>query len=165
MKAVEAGHRVFLITCHDLVGRVRRAVRMGRQERLLTTLQRPKLLIFDEIGYPPLERPESTFLFEVIAKRYDREKAIVVTSNKSWGAWGEILLDQVMTAAILNRMLHGFVNVNIQGESYRLREHRRPGLSPRNLDQGKKRTRSGLPTSRRAVSNSHRRFYPTPNRP
>ena len=137
LKAVEAGHRIFFMTCHDLVGRFRRAVRMERQERLLTTLLRPKLLILDEIGYTPLERPEATFLFEVIAKRYDREKAIVVTSNKSWGAWGEILPDQVMTAAILDRLLHRSVTVNIQGESYRLREHRRAGLSPRNLDPGK----------------------------
>jgi len=133
IKALEAGHRIFFISCHDFVGRFRRAVRMERQDRLLTTLLRPRLLILDEIGYTPLDRDEATFLFEVVAKRYDREKPIIVTSNKSWGAWGEILPDQVMTAAILDRLLHRSVTLNIQGESYRLRQHRRTGLAPQPL--------------------------------
>lgn len=130
IRAIEAGHRIFFITCHDLVARFRRAVRMDRVDRLLATLLRPRLLILDEIGYTPLERPEATFLFEVVAKRYDRLKPMIVTSNKSWGAWGEILPDQVMTAAILDRLLHRSVTINIQGESYRLRQHRKAGIGP-----------------------------------
>ena len=131
LRAVEAGHRIFFIACHDLVTRHRKACRMDREDRLLAALLRPKLLILDEVGYTPLERPEATFLFEVIAKRYDRQKSLIVTSNKSWGAWGEILPDQVMTAAILDRLLHRSVTLNIQGESYRLRQHRKAGLTPR----------------------------------
>ena len=134
LKAVEAGQRIFFIACHDLVTRYRKACRADREERLLATLLRPKVLILDEVGYTPLERPEATFLFEVVAKRYDRQKSIIVTSNKSWGAWGEILPDQVMTAAILDRLLHRSVTLNIQGESYRLRQHRKAGLMPRNWD-------------------------------
>ncbi len=140
IKALEAGHRIFFITCHDFVTRFRRAARMDREDRLLTTLLRPKLLLLDEIGYTPLERPEATFLFEVVAKRYDRHKSIVVTSNKSWGAWGEILPDQVMTAAILDRLLHRSVTINIQGESYRLREHRKAGIGPTPWSPGKEVT-------------------------
>ena len=131
MKALEAGHRIGFLACHDLVLRHKKACRADREDRLLTTLLRPRLLILDEIGYTPLERPEATFLFEVIAKRYERRKPIVVTSNKSWGSWGDILPDQVMTAAILDRLLHRSVTLNIQGESYRLREHRKAGLTPR----------------------------------
>lgn len=130
LKALEAGHRISFVACHDLVIRHRRACRADREDRLLTTLLRPRVLILDEIGYTPLERSEATFLFEVVAKRYERQKSIIVTSNKSWGAWGEILPDQVMTAAILDRLLHRSVTLNIQGESYRLREHRKAGLSP-----------------------------------
>lgn len=130
IRALEHGHRIFFIACHDLVARFRRAQRADRLERLLTTMLRPKLLILDEVGYTPLERPEATFLFEVVAKRYDRKKPMIITSNKSWGAWGEILPDQVMTAAILDRLLHRSVTINIQGESYRLREHRKAGFSP-----------------------------------
>ena len=130
LKALEAGHRISFLACHDLVTRFRRADRAGREDRLLSTLLRPRILILDEVGYTPLERPEATFLFEVVAKRYQRQKSIIVTSNKSWGAWGEILPDQVMTAAILDRLLHRSVTINIQGESYRLRQHRKAGLAP-----------------------------------
>jgi len=130
MRALEAGHRISFLACHDLVTRFRRAQRTDRVDRLLTTMLRPKILILDEIGYTPLDRPEATFLFEIVAKRYDRGKSMIVTSNKSWGAWGDILPDQVMTAAILDRLLHHSVTVNIQGESYRLRHHRSAGLQP-----------------------------------
>lgn len=151
LTALEAGHRIFFIACHDFVARFRRAARMDRLDRLLTTLLRPRLLILDEIGYTPLERSEATFLFEVIAKRYDRAKSLVVTSNKSWGAWGEILPDQVMTAAILDRLLHRSVTLNIQGESYRLRQHRRAGLAPTPWNDPK-----GGETDVSEVSNSDR---------
>lgn len=136
LKALEAGHRISFVATHDLVARFRRAVRMDRVDRLLTTMLRPALLILDEIGYTPLDRPEATFLFEVVAKRYDRAKSMIVTSNKTWGAWGEILPDQVMTAAILDRLLHRSVTVNIQGESYRLRQHRKAGLVPSSITKG-----------------------------
>ena len=138
MAAIDAGHRISFIACHDLVTRFRRAKKMDRVERLATMLLRPKLLVLDEIGYTPLERPEATFFFEVIAKRYDRKKSIILTSNKSWGAWGDVLPDQVMTAAILDRLLHRSVTINIQGESYRLRQHRELGLVPGDLDTARK---------------------------
>ena len=137
IRALEAGHRISFVACHDLVTRFRRAQRTDRVDRLLTTMLRPKLLILDEIGYTPLDRPEATFLFEIVAKRYDRAKSTIVTSNKSWGAWGDILPDQVMTAAILDRLLHHSTTVNIQGESYRLRQHRSAGLTPSPLNTQK----------------------------
>ena len=142
IQALEAGHRIAFIACHDLVARFRRAQRADRLDRLLTTMLRPRLLILDEIGYTPLDRPEATFLFEIVAKRYDRHKPMIVTSNKSWGAWGDILPDQVMTAAILDRLLHHSVTINIQGESYRLRQHRSAGLTPSPLN-----TQKGGPTT------------------
>jgi len=137
LRALEAGHRIYFIPCHDLVGRLRKAIKLDRLDNLLSAMIRPKLLILDEIGYTPLERPEATFLFEIVAKRYDRGKPIIITSNKSWGAWGEILPDQVMTAAILDRLLHRSVTINIQGESYRLRQHREAGINPMSLEKQK----------------------------
>lgn len=137
LRALEAGHRIYFIPCHDLVGRLRKAIKLDRLDNLLSAMIRPKLLVLDEIGYTPLERPEATFLFEIVAKRYDRGKPIIITSNKSWGAWGEILPDQVMTAAILDRLLHRSVTINIQGESFRLRQHREAGINPMSLEKQK----------------------------
>jgi len=137
LRALEAGHRIYYIPCHDLVGRLGKAIKLDRRERLLSTMIRPKLLVLDEIGYTPLERPEATFLFEVVAKRYDLGKSIIITSNKSWGSWGDILPDQVMAAAILDRLLHRSVTINIQGESFRLRQHREAGINPMSLEKQK----------------------------
>ncbi len=151
LKALEAGHRIYYIPCHDLVGRLRKAIKLDRLERLLSTMIRPKLLVLDEIGYTPLERPEATFLFEIVAKRYDLGKSIIITSNKSWGSWGDILPDQVMAAAILDRLLHRSVTINIQGESFRLRQHREAGINPMSLEKQK-----GGDDTRENVSNPNR---------
>ena len=90
LKAVEAGHRILFTAFHDLVIRHKRAIRLDREEHVLSLMLRPRLLILDEIGYTSMERPEANFLFEIIAKRYDRQKSTIVTSNKSWSAWGDI---------------------------------------------------------------------------
>lgn len=74
---------------------------------------------------------EAQVFFQLISKRYDRGAPIILTSNKSYGDWGTIFGDPVIAAAILDRLLHRSVTVNIRGESYRLREKRQAGLPPR----------------------------------
>jgi DNA replication protein DnaC len=86
--------------------------------------------VLDEIGYTPLQRDSATLLFDVVAARYRRRKPIILTSNKSWGKWGEIVPDRVMASAILDRLLHYSVTINISGDSYRLRQHREHGMLP-----------------------------------
>lgn len=93
----------------------------------LTTLCKPKLLIIDEMGYVPFDRPAAHFLFQLVSRRYERG-AIILTSNKSYGEWGDIFADQVLAAAILDRLLHHSVTVNIRGESYRLKDKRKAGV-------------------------------------
>ena len=93
----------------------------------LTALCKPKLLIIDEMGYVPFDRPAAHFLFQLVSRRYERG-AIILTSNKSYGEWGDIFADQVLAAAILDRLLHHSVTVNIRGESYRLKDKRKAGV-------------------------------------
>ena len=93
----------------------------------LAALRGPKLLIIDEMGYVPCDRPAAHFLFQLVSRRYERG-AIIVTSNKSDGEWGDIFSDQVLAAAILDRLLHHSVTVNIRGESYRLKDKRKAGV-------------------------------------
>ena len=92
-------------------------------------LTRPEILIIDEVGYLPLEQPDATFLFEVVNKRYQAQKSIIITSNKSFGQWDEIFPDPVLAVALLDRLLHHSVTLNIRGESYRLRHRRQAGLT------------------------------------
>jgi DNA replication protein DnaC len=91
------------------------------------TLCKPKLLIIDERGYVPFDRPAANFLFQLVSRRYERG-AIIVTSNTSYGEWGDIFSDHVLAAAILDRLLHHSVTVNIRGESYRLKDKRTAGV-------------------------------------
>lgn len=128
LKAIEHGHRVYFLTLHDLVTRSRAHRERNRLDSLLRVLIRPQVLILDEIGYLPLEMADATFLFEVVNKRYQAQKSIILTSNKSFGQWGEIFPDPVLAIALLDRLLHHATTLNIRGESYRLRHRRQAGL-------------------------------------
>jgi DNA replication protein DnaC len=86
-----------------------------------------QVLIIDEIGYIPIDRHGANLFFQLISWRYERG-AIIVTSNQGLGAWGEVFGDSVIAAAILDRLLHHSITINIKGESYRLREKLKAGL-------------------------------------
>ncbi len=82
------------------------------------------------MGYLPLEKADATFLFELVSKRYEAQRSIILTSNKSYGQWGEIFPDPVLATALLDRLLHHATTINIRGESYRLRHRRQAGTEP-----------------------------------
>ena len=90
---------------------------------------RPKLLIVDEMGYLPLDNLDANVFFHLVSRRYERS-SIILTSNKSYGEWDKVFGDPVIATAILDRLLHHSISVNIRGESYRLKEKRRAGLIP-----------------------------------
>ena len=129
LKAIERGHRIYFLTLHDLVTRSRAYREKNRLDVLLPILVRPEVVVLDEVGFLPLEQPDATFLFEVVNKRYQTGKSLIVTSNKSFGQWDEIFPDPVLATALLDRLLHHATTLNIQGESYRLRHRRQAGLS------------------------------------
>ena len=81
---------------------------------------RPKLLIVDEVGYMPLDPVAANLFFHVISARYERG-SMVMTSNKSFGEWGELLGDRVLATAVLDRLLHHAHILNIRGNSYRMK--------------------------------------------
>jgi len=87
------------------------------------------LLIVDEMGYLPFNKQEAHCFFQLVSRQYERASTIF-TSNKSYGAWGEIFEDQIIAAAILGRILHHCTTVNIKGDSFRLKERKRAGLVP-----------------------------------
>jgi len=103
------------------------ARRENRLERKLRELVYPKVLIIDEMGYLPMSRQEASFFFRLLTRRYERA-SLILTSNKSYGDWGEIFNDQVLASAILDRLLHHATTISMKGESYRLKEKRKAGL-------------------------------------
>ena len=81
-------------------------------------------MIVDGIGYLPLTREESNLSFQFVSSRYEKHSTIY-TSNKLFSEWGEILGDSVMASAVLDRILHHGIVVNIRGDSYRLKERKK----------------------------------------
>ena len=119
--AIEAGFQVLFINASVLIERLKEAYRQDQLDRYLKKLVKPKLLIIDEIGYLPFDSAAAYCFFQLISRRYERVSTIF-TSNKSFGEWGEIFKDQVIAAAILDRILHHCTTLNIRGESYRMKD-------------------------------------------
>ena len=88
----------------------------------MKVLTHPAVLIVDEIGYLPVSRTGAMLFFQMISRRYERAST-VLTSNKSFEEWGEIFGDEVMAAALIDRLLHHCHIINIRGNSYRMRQH------------------------------------------
>lgn len=121
----EMGHRAYFVTAIEMARRLSKALAENTLHREMNNLTRPKLLVIDEVGYLKLEPAQASLLFQVICARYERNGAIILTSNKAFGEWGEVFGgDAVMASAALDRLLHRATVVNIRGESYRLKEKR-----------------------------------------
>jgi DNA replication protein DnaC len=133
MKACEQGVRTLFVTATALITTLGKALAEGRLEERIKLLTQPQLLIIDEIGYLPIDRQGASLFFQLVSRRYERG-SIIITSNQSLGAWGEVFGDAVIASAILDRLLHHSITVNIKGESFRLKEKLKPGLLRPKLD-------------------------------
>jgi len=88
---------------------------------------RPRILIVDEVGYLPLHPLAANLIFQLVCARYEKG-SMILTSNKSFGEWGELMGDHVLATAVLDRLLHHSHVVNIRGNSYRLKEKLKTGI-------------------------------------
>ena len=120
--AAESGRRVYFTTLADLLHSLEEAQAAGRLAQRLRTLVFPSLMIVDEIGYLPITRTGAMLFFQLMARRYEHASTIL-TSNKGFEEWGEVFGDEVMAAALVDRLVHHCHIVNIRGNSYRLRQH------------------------------------------
>lgn len=120
--AAESGRRVYYGTLVNLIESLEQARAAGQLARRLRVLSHPALLVVDEIGYLPVNRDGAVLFFQLINARYEHAST-VLTSNKGFEEWGEILGDEVMASALIDRLMHHCHVVNIRGNSYRMREH------------------------------------------
>ena len=122
--AVAAGMRTYYTTAAELAARCHRAALEGRWATTMRFYAGPRLLIIDEVGYLPLPAEAAAALFQVVSQRY-LKGSIALTTNLGIASWGKVFNDDPMVAgAMLDRLLHRSVVVNIDGESYRMRSHR-----------------------------------------
>ncbi len=121
--SVAAGYRTYYTTAADLAARCHRAALEGRWATTMRFFAGPRLLIIDEVGYLPLASEAAAALFQVITQRY-LKSSTVLTTNLGIASWGRIFDDPTIAVAMLDRLLHRSVVLNIDGESYRMRAHR-----------------------------------------
>jgi DNA replication protein DnaC len=157
VEAVKAGKSVYLATLSEIIASLLKADREGALRQRIQFLTRATLLIIDEVGYLPLERGGANLFFQLINARYEKG-AMILTSNRGFKEWGEIFGDTVIAAALLDRLLHHAVVIQIDGNSYRLRQH--AALMPANLQaavsggQVKPKRRRGRPPKEGARSST-----------
>ncbi len=121
--AAEAGYRTYFTTAADLAARCHRAAIEGRWATTMRFFAGPTLLVIDELGYLPLPGEAASALFQVVSQRY-LKTSIVLTTNRGVASWGEALGDTTdAAAAMLDRLLHRSFVLNLDGDSYRLRDH------------------------------------------
>ena len=142
--AATAGRRVYYGTLTDLITSLEEAQAAGALSRRLAVLTHPALLVVDEIGYLPVSRTGAVLFFQLMNRRYEHAST-VLTSNKGFEEWGTVLGDEVIAAALIDRVLHHCHLVNIRGNSYRMREHtalRQALTEDLNVDVGRRSGRS-----------------------
>jgi DNA replication protein DnaC len=120
IRACQAGHRVAFATAAEWVARLADAHNAGRLQAELIRLGRYPLLVIDEVGYIPFEPEAANLFFQLVSSRYERA-SLIVTSNKPFGRWGEVFGDDVVAAAMIDRLVHHAEVIALKGDSYRLR--------------------------------------------
>ena len=122
--ALEQGISVRFYSVIKLVEYLEKAYIAWNFEQVFKDVNRPKLLILDELGFMPLTPRQGQILFQLISSRYER-KNIIVTSNRTPSEWGTIFGDAAAASAALDRLIHHRTPVAIMGDSYRAREIKR----------------------------------------
>src|SRR6476620_8890201 len=120
IRACQAGHRALFATASQWVARLADAHSAGRLQEELVRLGRYPLLIVDEVGSIPFEPEAANLFFQLVSNRYERA-SLIVTSNKPFGRWGETFGDDIVAAAMIDRLVHHADVVALKGDSYRLK--------------------------------------------
>ena len=120
IQAVEQGYKVSFVTMEKLIKLLKTEEISVRARQKLRRIMNSDLIIIDEIGFQPISRQESNLFFQVISNLYE-QRSVIITSNKGFEEWAELLQDPVITTAILDQLTHHSEIFNMTGDSYRLK--------------------------------------------
>jgi DNA replication protein DnaC len=127
VQALRSGMTVYYANLPQLIADLKKALIQDRLARRWRVYTRPDILIIDEVGYMQLDRESAELLFQLVCKRYETG-SIILTSNKFFSDWGELLSDTVIATAMLDRLLHHAHVINIRGDTYRLKDRQKTGV-------------------------------------
>ncbi|WP_457746979.1 IS21-like element helper ATPase IstB [Sulfurimonas sp.] len=127
-KAVQNRYKAKFTTIAELLANANKAKKERKYDTFLKSVTNPSVLVIDEIGYFHMNKEEANHFFQIISKRYEKGSTIL-TSNLVFSKWTQVFAgDKVVTTAILDRLLHHSHIINIQGDSYRLKEKKESGI-------------------------------------
>jgi DNA replication protein DnaC len=126
-KACVCGYTAYYMTCYEAIDSLIRAREQGRLRKRLAWLKKPHVLLLDEVGYEPLTPEQAHVFFQLINARYETG-SIVMTSNKPFSKWAELMSDEAVATAMLDRLLHHSLVVSLKADSYRMKERLRVGV-------------------------------------
>lgn len=124
LAAIDAGYRVYFTTMEQLMLILKTEPISNESKQRLRTLYKANLVIIDEVGFLPITRQEANLFFQLVNRLY-QQTSMILTSNKSFEEWGEFMGDQVITTAILDRLMHRCELFNMTGDSYRIKHRER----------------------------------------
>ncbi len=119
-QAVQEGYKVRFLSMNDLIDEMLISSYENTFKEWLKKIVKNDLLIIDEIGYLPIKAASSNLFFQLINELYEF-RSIIITSNKMFQEWGSAFGDNVITSAILDRLLHHSETIVMEGDSYRLK--------------------------------------------
>ena len=117
--ACAKGYKVYFDTAAGLINTLIEAKNEYRLSKKMKQLLRFDLIIIDELGYIPFDRTATDLLFQLVAARYEHG-SICVTTNLPFSDWTQVFHDSATAAAVIDRLVHHSVILQIQGQSYRL---------------------------------------------
>lgn len=119
LEAIQKGYTVCFERITSLI-KLLKTMEVQRSSNFrINRIMKSDLLIIDEIGYTPIDRKEANLFFTLVSELYERT-SVIITSNKGFESWAEMLGDEVMTTALLDRLLHHAHVFSLGGESYRI---------------------------------------------
>ena len=121
IRGCQAGHRVLFATAAEWVARLAEAHHAAGSKTNSAGWAAVPLLVVDEVGYIPFEPEAANLFFQLVCSRYERA-SLIVTSNKPFGRWGEVFGDEVVAAAMIDRLVHHAEVIALKGDSYRLKD-------------------------------------------
>jgi len=121
-RALNAGHHVVVRTASDLLADLIKQESSVARARRLAAYARAHLLCIDEVGYLSYDARHADLLFEVVTRRYDKNRPILLTTNKPFAEWSTTFPNAACVVTLVDRLLHRSEIVTIDGDSYRLRE-------------------------------------------
>jgi DNA replication protein DnaC len=127
-KACITGFSAYYITCMDLIEGLIRARSMNKLKRKLQWYRKPHLVVVDEAGYENLDQEQATLFFQLVNTRYEHG-SIILTTNKPFSKWGEMMSDDAIATATLDRLLHHAHIISLKGDSYRMKDRLKVGAA------------------------------------